>query len=170
MKASDYIARFLASKAKHCFGLQGGAAVHLFNSFEALGPKPIYCHHEQAAALAAVAYARISGYGVCVVTTGPGGTNSLTGLLAAWQDYIPCMFISGQQRSDLTSYGKGVRQVGSQEAPIIELVRPITKFAQCVEKSTLLLAALENAYRWSLDGDSGPVWLDICQDAQWDQC
>ena len=168
MKASDYIAGFLKERGvNHCFGLQGGAVVHLFDSCERLGPKPIYCHHEQAAALAAVAYSRVTeNYGVCIVTTGPGAMNSLTGLLAAWQDSIPCMFISGQTRAAHTSYGKKVRQVGSQEFPIIDVVRPMAKRVYFVQSCKELQQSLLRAYHASLEGRPGPVWLDIPFDVQ----
>ena len=114
MKVSDYVAQFLAANdVRHVFGLQGGAVVHLFDSIEATdGTSAIYCHHEQAAALAATSYAKMTGgLGAVVVTTGPGATNALTGLLAAWQDSVPVIFISGQTRVEHTSYGKRRRSV-----------------------------------------------------------
>lgn len=169
MKASDYVAVFLKSKVGHVFGLQGGAVVHLFDSCERMGPKPIYCHHEQAAAFAASAYARVHGYGACIVTTGPGGTNAITGLLGAWQDSIPCLFISGQTRVQFTSYGKPVRQVGAQEAPIVDIVRPLTKLARFVRRGEDLKYALEEAYRASVEGRPGPAWIDLPLDIQWSE-
>lgn len=168
MKASDYVALFLKSKGlTHCFGVQGGAVVHLFDSCEKLGPKPIYCHHEQSAAFAAGAYARVKGYGACIVTTGPGATNAITGLLGAWQDSIPCMFISGQTRYAHTSYGKPVRQVGTQEAPICEVVKPLVKSAFVVTSVDSLPGVLEEAYRVSIEGRPGPVWIDLPVDISW---
>ena len=167
MKASDYLAEFLSPKVGHVFGLQGGAVTHIFDSCERLGPRPVYCHHEQAAAFAACAYARIKGYGVCVVTTGPGAFNALTPCLGAWQDSIPMMFISGQQRSEFTSYGLPVRQVASQEAPICDTVYSITKFRSVVMNPEVLSEVLEDAYRYSVDGRPGPVWIDVCQDVLW---
>ncbi|MGP1675914.1 MAG: thiamine pyrophosphate-binding protein [Burkholderiales bacterium] len=169
MKGSDYVALFLKSKMDFCFGLQGGAVVHLFDSCERIGPKPIYCHHEQAAAFAASAYARVHGYGACIVTTGPGGTNAITGLLGAWQDSIPCLFISGQTRAQFTSYGKPVRQVGAQEAPIVDIVRPLTKLARFVEQGSALKAALDEAYEASMSGRPGPAWIDLPLDIQWSE-
>ena len=168
MKASDHIASFLKERGvKHVFGLQGGAVVHLFDSAHKIGLKPIYCHHEQAAGLAAVAYSRVTeNYGAAIVTTGPGAMNSLTGLLAAWQDSIPCMFISGQTRAAHTSYGKRVRQVGSQEFPIIDVVRPMTKRVYFVSKVQELEQDLLRAYHVSIEGRPGPVWLDIPFDVQ----
>src|SRR4051812_40500915 len=121
-KASDYVAEFLKTKVDYVFAVQGGAVTHLLDSCSRLGPKPIFHHHEQAAGFAAAAYARVKGYGVCITTTGPGSVNALTSCLGAYQDSIPMMFLSGQQRYSLTSYGKPVRQVGSQEAPICDIV------------------------------------------------
>lgn len=170
MKASRYIAEFLKSKGlNHVFGLQGGAVVHLFDSCERFGPKPIYCHHEQAAAFAACSFARVMGYGVCIVTTGPGATNAITPLLGAWQNYTPMMFISGQARLAQTSYGKGVRQVGMQEAPIVNVVRALSKLAFLVTEAAALPAQIENAFRVSLEKPSGPVWIDVPLDIQWSE-
>jgi acetolactate synthase-1/2/3 large subunit len=101
------------------------------------------------------------------LSTGPAATNALTPLLGAWQDSIPCMFISGQQRVGLTSYGKKVRQVGSQEAPILDIVRPIVKGAFFVDEIGKLREMLWLAYLRSIDGRKGPVWLDIPVDVTW---
>lgn len=169
MRVSRYIAEFLKSKVDYVFGLQGGAVVHLFDACERFGPKPIYCHHEQAAGFAASSYSRIHGYGACIVTTGPGATNAITPLLGAWQDHVPLMFISGQARLAHTSYGKGVRQVGMQEAPILDIVEPLTKSAILVSDASSLSEQIEDAYRVSLEKPSGPVWLDVPLDLQWSE-
>lgn len=171
MKVSDYVAQFLAANdVRHVFGLQGGAVVHLFDSIEATpGTSAIYCHHEQAAALAATSYAKMTGgLGAVVVTTGPGATNALTGLLAAWQDSVPVIFISGQTRVEHTSYGKPVRQVGSQEVNILDLVRPITKFSTLIKKPEEIETALRDAHFHALDGRPGPVWIDLPVNLQWE--
>lgn len=157
----------MKSKVDHVFGLQGGAVVHLFDACERFGPKPIYCHHEQAAGFAAGAYAQVRGFGACIVTTGPGGTNAITPLLGAWQGHMPVMFISGQARLAHTSYGKDVRQVGMQEAPILDLVRPITCFAVLLHEAESLPRLLNAAYEMAVAKPSGPVWLDIPLDLQW---
>lgn len=167
MKASDYVAEVLSKHVGHVFGVQGGAVVHLFDSFAQHGPKPIFCHHEQAAGFSAVSYARIRSFGACVVTTGPAGTNALTACLGAWQDSIPVLFISGQTRAAHCSYGTKERQVGTQEAPILNLVRPITKYAGFVDKPELLRAMLMVAINSATKGRPGPSWLDICVDVQW---
>ena len=167
MKVSDYIAGFLKERVANAFGVQGGAVVHLFDSCERMGPKPIYCHHEQAAGFAATAYARIHGFGVCITTTGPGSTNALTPLLGAWQDSVPCLFISGQQRAAHTSYGKPVRQVGAQEAPIVDIVKPMVKTANLALDAEHAEIGLKHAVITMLEGRPGPVWLDIPQDVLW---
>jgi acetolactate synthase-1/2/3 large subunit len=169
-KLSDYLISFLAGQGvKHIFGFTGGGAVHLFDSADK-NPHiaPIYCHHEQAVALAAVSYSRITNnLGVAVVTTGPGGTNTLTGVLAAWQDSIPCIFISGQARLEHTSHGKSLRQVGTQEFDIISVVKPMTKYAVMVEDAKMIRYHLEEALYLAKEGRPGPVWIDLPLNLQW---
>ena len=167
MKTSDWIAEFLKEKVNFVFGLQGGAVVHLFDSCERVGPKPVYCHHEQGAAFAARGYADVNGYGVCIVTTGPGATNALTGCLGAWQDNTPMMFISGQSRAEHTSYGKKVRQVGTQEFPIVNVACEMTKVAMFVKDVGAVKDAFTVAYAESIRGRPGPVWLDLPVDVSW---
>jgi len=169
VKVSDYVAAFIADKGvRYAFGLTGGAVVHLFDSIKSQdGIEPIFTHHEQAAALAAAAYARYCGLGVCIVTTGPGGTNALTGLLGAWQDSIPCIFISGNARHDHMSRSRPYRQVGTQEFDIVSLVEGITKYATVVETSDSIGKILETAWRMAIIGRTGPVWVDIPVDIQW---
>lgn len=167
MKGSDVVAQFLASRVNHVFGLQGGAVVHLFDSCERMGPKPIYCHHEQAAGFAACAYARLKGFGACIVTTGPGATNALTPLLGAYQDSLPVMFISGQTRSQHLSYGLPVRQVGTQESPILEIVGRIVKYAVIQRQRNGLEGTLNTAYNYATLERPGPVWIDLPLDVQY---
>ena len=171
MKLSDYIAQFLAANGvRHVFGLQGGAVVHLFDSIETVDNiAAVYCHHEQAAALAATSNAKVTGQvGAGVFTTGPGSTNAITGLLAAWQDSIPVIFISGQTRVEHTSYGKPVRQVGSQEFNILDVVRPITKYAELVRSPNDIENILHQAYTHAVTGRKGPVWIDVPVNLQWE--
>jgi len=170
MKLTDYLIDFLAKQGiRHIFGFTGGGAVHIFDSLDKNPQiRPVYCHHEQAVALAAVSYSRITNnLGVVVVTTGPGGTNTLTGVLAAWQDSIPCVFISGQARVEHTSHGKPVRQVGTQEFDISSLVKPITKYAAMVEDAKMIRYHLEKALYLAKEGRPGPVWLDLPLNFQW---
>lgn len=170
MKLSDYVAQFLAQQSiSHVYGVTGGAVVHLFNSI-ALNSEivPIFTHHEQAASLAAVSHARVSGsLGAVIVTTGPGCTNAITGLLSAWQDSIPCIFISGQSRKEHTSHGTRLRQLGSQEFDIITLVKPVTKYAAMIECPESIRYHLEKAIYMAREGRPGPVWIDIPLNCQW---
>lgn len=124
-------------------------------------------HHEQASAIAAEAYARVTGnLGAVLVTTGPGGTNAMTGVAAAWLDSTPCIFISGQvKRADL-SIGRGLRQLGVQEIDIVSLVTPITKYAVTIMDPATIRYHLEKALFLARDGRPGPVWIDIPLDVQ----
>ena len=169
MKVTDTLAAILKSNGVgHVFGLQGGAVVHIFDSIEAHGIGVTYTHHEESAALAAVAYAKATeNLGCAVVTTGPGATNAITGLLAAWQDSVPCLFVSGQVRSQHTSYGRKVRQVGTQEVNICDIVRPITKYCKFVESKESFVEDLRLALEIARSGRPGPVWLDLPLDFQW---
>ncbi|MBI3316260.1 MAG: thiamine pyrophosphate-binding protein [Candidatus Omnitrophica bacterium] len=170
MKLSDYIAWFLKKQGiRHVFGLTGGAVVHLFDSVaKTPGIKPIFNHHEQASALAAQAYARVSKrLGAAFVTTGPGGTNALTGVCAAWLDSIPSLYISGQARIEHSSRGKAVRQVGTQELDIVSLVSPVTKYAVMLEDPSKIKYCLEKAVYLATTGRPGPVWVDIPLNFQW---
>jgi acetolactate synthase-1/2/3 large subunit len=168
MKLTEVIAKFLKKNGiNSAFGLQGGAVVHIFDSLEGNNFNVTYCHHEESAALAAGANSKITGKPGCVVvTSGPGCTNAITGLLAAWQDSVPCIFISGQVRSTHMSYGKNVRQFGTQEVPIIDIVKPIAKYSKVLEVKGEILDVLEDALRISISGRPGPVWLDIPLDYQ----
>lgn len=172
MKISDYIADFLARQGiKHVFGLTGGAAVHLFDSvYRHPGIQPIFNHHEQASAFAAQAYSRITrNIGAAFVTTGPGGTNAITGVCGAWLDSIPCIYISGQTRLAHTTQNKPIRQFGTQQLNIIALVKPITKYAVMIDDPKKIKYHLQKAVWLARSGRPGPVWLDIPLDIQWQQ-
>lgn len=171
IKVSDYVAAFLSDKGiRHVFGLTGGAVVHLFDSLAKQNNiQPIFPHHEQAASFAAVAYGRYSGLGACIVTTGPGGTNALTGLLGAWQDSIPCIFISGNARRDHLSHNRSCRQVGTQEFDIVSHVKDLTKYAAVVETPESTPEILNKAWMAAISGRPGPVWVDIPVDIQWSE-
>jgi len=169
IRLSDYIFSFIAELGiKEVFAVSGGAAMHLVDS---LGRNEnlryIATHHEQAAAMAAEGYARISGKpGVALVTSGPGGTNTVTGVYGAWIDSIPTIFISGQVTSDTLIGETGLRQFGIQEANITEFVRPITKYAVTVTDATQIKYHLQKALYIATTGRPGPVWLDIPLDIQ----
>jgi acetolactate synthase-1/2/3 large subunit len=170
MKLTGYVIDFLANEGiKHIFGFTGGGVVHFFDSADKnQNIQTIFCHHEQAVALAAVSYSRLTGnLGAAIVTTGPGGTNTLTGVLAAWQDSIPVIFISGQSRLDHTSRGKSLRQLGTQEIDILSVVKHITKYAEMIEDHNRVRYHLEKAVHFAREGRPGPVWLDVPLDFQW---
>jgi acetolactate synthase-1/2/3 large subunit len=170
-KITDVIVEFLADKGiRHAFGVPGGAVLHLIDSLDRHpGISPVFTHHEQAAAFAAQANARVSGLpGICFVTTGPGGTNAITGLLAAWLDSIPCIFISGQARREHLSRNKGIRQRGVQEFDIISVVAHMTKKAVVLENPAHIHVLLEELYELATTGRPGPVWIDLPLDLQWE--
>src|SRR5258708_6233680 len=164
MKLSDYVVQFVAQTgASHVFMLPGGGAMHLNDSLGRCRELQYVCNlHEQASAIAAEAYARVTGnLGVCMVTTGPGGTNAITGLAGAWLESTPCLFLSGQvKRADLKR-DLGVRQLGVQELDIVEIVRPLTKYAVLVTDPTTIRYHLEKAVALARHGRPGPVWIDI---------
>lgn len=169
MKLSDYVASFVSKLGvKHAFMLSGGGAMHLNDSFgNTVGLEYVCTLHEQAAAVAAEAYARVSeNIGVALVTTGPGGTNTVTGLAAAWLDSTPCLFVSGQvKRADIRA-GSGLRQLGVQEIDIVSIVGSITKYAVTVTDPTSIRFHLEKAVFLAKNGRPGPVWIDIPLDVQ----
>ena len=163
MRVADWIAEWVKSKGvDHVFGVVGGGAMHLNDAFR---DSFVPCHHEQAAAFAAESYARLRGFGVCLVTTGPGGTNALTGVSCAWVDSTPMLVISGQvttqQLVDRTE-----RQIGVQGLDIVPMVSHITKWAETVKRAEDVEAAFESAYRQALGAPCGPVWIDVPLDVQ----
>ena len=170
-KVSNYIADFLASKGvKHVFTVTGGGAMHLN---DALGHHDqltcVYNHHEQASAIAAEGYTRMSGElaAVCV-TSGPGGTNAITGVLGGWLDSIPMFVISGQVKRETTIYSTSLplRQLGDQEYNIVASVKPMTKYAAIVLDANDIAYHLEKAYYLAMNGRPGPVWIDVPLDIQ----
>jgi acetolactate synthase-1/2/3 large subunit len=169
MKLSDYVFQFIASQGiKHVFMFPGGGAMHLVDSLGRCKDIEYVCnHHEQACAIAAEAYARVTNnLGVALVTTGPGGTNAITGVAGAWLDSTPCLFISGQVKRDDLMGNLGVRQLGSQEIDIISLVKPITKYACTIMDPANIRFHLEKAVYLARSGRPGPVWIDIPLDVQ----
>jgi len=172
VKVSDYVAKYLADYGiSHAFMLTGGGAMHLNDSF---GKEPriqcIFNHHEQACAIAAEGYARVTGkLAVVNVTTGPGGLNTLTGVMGQWTDSVPVLYISGQVRYDTTIYSCreiGLRQLGDQEICIVDIVKPITKFAEVVTDPLKIKYYLDKAIYIATHGRPGPVWLDIPMNVQ----
>ena len=169
IKLSDYVMQFLVSKGvKQVFVLPGGGAMHLNDSLGKCTGLDYTCFfHEQAIAIAAEAWGQYTNKpGVGMVTSGPGGTNAVTGVAAAWLDSTPCFFLSGQaKRSDLKG-NSGVRQMGSQEIDIVSIVGPITKYAVTVLEPTEIRFHLEKAWHCATHGRMGPVWLDLPLDLQ----
>ncbi len=170
MKLSDYVIDFLVEHGvKHVFMLPGGGAMHLNDSLgKRRGEVEFICNlHEQACAIAAEAYAKLSNeLGVAMVTAGPAGTNSVTGVAGAWLDSMPCLFLSGQvKRADIKT-GTGVRQLGVQEVDIVSIVQSITKYAVTVLEPESIRFHLEKALHSARSGRPGPSWVDIPLDVQ----
>lgn len=169
MKVSDYIIDFISKIGiDRVFCVTGGGAMHMNNSLGSSDKVDgVFMLHEQGAAIAAEAYARIrEGYGCCLVTSGPGATNALTGLVGAYIDSIPVIFISGQaKRADLIGDQK-IRQFGIQEVDIISMVSSYTKYASQIKEPEDIRYELERAATVAVEGRPGPVWLDIPLDIQ----
>lgn len=171
IKVTDYIADFLISKGlTQIFTVVGGGAMHLNDSF---GHNPkihcLYNHHEQACAMAAEAYTRVSGkMGVVCVTSGPGGINAMNGVAGAYMDSIPMIVISGQMKRCMTTRytGMKVRSLGSQEFDIVSAVGGMTKYAEMVTEAEDIAYQLEKAYETAISGRPGPCWIDIPLDIQ----
>ncbi len=170
VKLSDYIFSFLAEKGiKHVFMLCGGGAMHLNDSVGRNSKISYVCTlHEQAAAIAAEAYSRMSGnIGVVVVTSGPGGTNTLTGVAGSWVDSIPVLIVSGQVKTETTIINNPkLRQLGDQEINIVDIVKPITKYAVMVTDKDTIKYHLQKATYLAKSGRPGPVWIDVPLDIQ----
>lgn len=171
IKVAQYIAQFLADhEVTDVFTITGGGAMHLNDAIghhEAL--HCTYNHHEQACAIAAEGYARLTGKVAAVcVTSGPGGTNAITGVLGGWQDSIPMFVVSGQVKRETTTWSTSVplRQLGDQEFQIIDCVKGMTKYAQMITEPTEIRYHLEKAWYLCNNGRKGPVWLDIPLDVQ----
>ncbi len=170
MRVCDYIAKRLHDHGvRHVFGITGGGAAGLNDGFAKHGGfQWIGNHHEQASAFAAMGLAKVTGkLAVVNPTTGCGGTNCITGVLDAWQDSVPVLFVSGNVNRAQMTYGRrGVRKHGVQEADIIPLVETITKYSQVITKPEQIFEELEKAIDIATNGRPGPVWLDIPTDVQ----
>ncbi len=169
MKFSDYLIKFLSDKGiKHAFGLTGGGAMYLNDSLaRSKKIKFIFTHHEQSASMAAESYYREIGLpSIVSVTSGPGGTNSITGVSGAWIDSIPMFIVSGQvQRQHMIKKTK-TRQIGIQEINIIDIVKKITKKSFFLKDLNNIETKLNDLYETMLSGRPGPVWLDVPLDIQ----
>jgi acetolactate synthase-1/2/3 large subunit len=168
-KLSDYVAAFLAEQGiRHVFIISGGASIHLLHSVAENPDIAHICpHHEQAGAMAADAYARVTGnLGCAIGTSGPGATNMITGIAGAWFDSIPCLYITGQVTTFRMKGDTGVRQLGFQETEIIPMVEPITKYAVQISSTGDIRYELEKAVQIAKSGRPGPVVVDIPDDLQ----
>jgi acetolactate synthase-1/2/3 large subunit len=169
MKLSDYVMDVIADEGvKHVFMLPGGGAMHLNDSLGRSERLEYVCNlHEQACSIAADAYGQYTNnLGVCLVTTGPGSTNAITGVAAGWMDSTPMLVVSGQvKRADLC-HGKGTRQIGFQEINIVPVVQSITKYAVTVTEPESIRYHLEKAIWLAQNGRPGPSWVDIPLDVQ----
>ena len=166
MKVSNYISEMLVKAGiNQAFMVTGGGAMHLDDALgHQKGLHCIYDHHEQACAIAAEAYARIHNkMAALCVTTGPGGTNAITGVLGAWLDSIPMMVLSGQVRYDTTARwsGTGIRAMGDQEFDICKAIDCMTKYSEMVIDPMRIRYCMEKALYLADSGRKGPSWLDI---------
>lgn len=166
IKVSDYVAKFLVEhNIDTVFTVTGGGAMHLNDGLgHQEGLHCVYNHHEQACAMAAESYTRIHNkLAVVCVTTGPGGTNAITGVVGGWLDSIPMLVISGQVRYDTTarSTGLNIRAMGDQEFDICQSVSCMTKYCEMVTDPLRIRYSLEKALFLAQTGRPGPCWLDI---------
>lgn len=171
IKVSDYIANFLIEKGiTQIFTVVGGGAMHLNDSFgHNTNLHSMYHHHEQGAAIAAEAYARINNkMAVLCVTSGPGAVNALNGVVGAYQDSIPMLVLSGQTKSTMTVKYSGLklRTLGNQEFDIVSALDNMVKYSEMIMSPSKIRYCLEKAYKIAIGGRPGPCWLDIPLDIQ----
>lgn len=171
IKVANYISQFLRDRGvEYVFTVTGGGAMHLNDAFgHQEGLTCIYNHHEQACAIAAEGYARYTGKVAAVcVTSGPGGTNAITGVVGGYQDSIPMFVVSGQVKRETTTWSTDVplRQLGDQEFQIIECAKTMSKYAVMITDPGEIRYHLEKAWYLCLHGRKGPVWLDVPLDVQ----
>lgn len=168
MKVAIAIAEFLRDQGiRHVFTISGGADLHIIHAIaETEGIDYVCPQDEQAAAFAADAYARISGLGCALATSGPGGTGLLSGVAAAYYDSIPVLYIVGQVAVGRIGTEWGVRQYGFQWTPIVEMAAPITKYAVEPDRAEDVMPAMREAVRIAREGRPGPVLVSIPDDVQ----
>ncbi len=173
MRVADWIVKRLADVGvKHVFLLPGGGAMHLNDALRCeTRIKGIACHHEQACGIAAESYGRVDfesnpGFGVAMVTTGPGATNVITAVAGAWLDSVPMLILSGQVKTADRLNGKPIRQGGVQEVDIVPIVQSITKYAVTIDSVESVRDCVERALYLMRSGRPGPVWIDVPLDIQ----
>lgn len=170
---ADYIANFLVERdVRYVFGYQGGAIMKVIDAIALTGKvEYVQNYHEQASGFCADAYARVTGkLGVAVATSGPGATNLITGIANAYLDSVPTLFITGQDYSShVFTKKESVRLNGFQDLDIVQMVKPITKYATVVKSENEIRRKLEKAYHLAISGRPGAVLLDIPIDIQFKQ-
>ena len=164
MTVSDFIIEYLENiGVDHVFTVSGGGSIFLCDALaRAKKMKYVCCHHEQACGYAAEAYARLKGLGVCLVTSGPGGTNAVSAVASAWLDHIPVLFLSGQAflNQTITDH-PGLRQLGVQEINIVDIIKSITKFSTMLTIPELAVFQVKAAIEEMNRERPGPAWIDI---------
>jgi acetolactate synthase-1/2/3 large subunit len=169
MKLSDYVASFLAKQGiRHVFAITGGASVHLIHSVaDTPGITYVCPAHEQAGAMAADAYSRMTrNLGAAISTSGPGATNLITGICCAYYDSVPVIYLTGQVATFRSKGNLGVRQIGFQETDTVDICRPITKYAVRVDDPKKIRYEMEKACYLARFGRPGPVLIDLPDDVQ----
>jgi len=168
MRVADYVMQVIEKEnVKHIFMLSGGGIMYLVDALGCSTMDYVCCHHEQAAGIAAQAYAMHKNkLGVCMITTGPGGTNALTAAGAAYVDSTPVLFLTGQVKTADFASLRNVRQFGAQENDIVAMAKPVTKYAVTVMKPEEIRYHMEKAIYLAMHGRRGPVWIDIPLDIQ----
>ena len=167
MRVSDYIFKRLKEKygVDRVFMITGGGAMHLNDAVLQSGLAYTCCHHEQACAIAAEGYVRAGKrLGVVNVTTGPGGLNTLTGVMGEWTDSVPVLYVSGQVKQSTTISAcpdLPLRQLGDQEVDIISVVNPLTKYACQIKRAEDAGRILDEAVHAALSGRPGPVHAQL---------
>ena len=168
MKLAHFVAKFLEQQGiRHIFGVNGGANLHLIHGvYDATQIQFIPSTHECNAGFSADAYARLTGLGCAMATSGPGATNLITAIASSYYDSVPVIYITGAVATHRQSERFGVRQYGFQDTPITEMVRKITKFAERADNPSAIGELLEAALRAAQTGRKGPVLIDIPDDLQ----
>ena len=166
-KNSDFIVKSLIDEGiDTVFMLSGGGIMHIQNSVKNSSMRYVCNYHEQACIIAAEAYSRLRGLSACIVTFGPGAMNTVAGIASAWYESIPILIIAGQVRSDIIANYSDIRQMGPQESNVIDVVRPITKYAKSLRLSDNIGYEIELAVKTAKSGRPGPVFLEIPLDVQ----
>ena len=166
LQVCDFVIKFIREQVGDIFMLTGGGAMHLNNA--CIGKINTICmQHEHSLAFAVEAYAKAVEFGVGLVTSGPGSTNCVTGVTSAWLDSVPCLFVSGNGNIPKAS---NYRQIGIQEINIVDIVRPITKYAVQITSPRSIERHLNKAVEYAFKDRAGPVWIDIPLGVQCADC